>query len=171
MSTSNINESQPPGMIPRCKDGPLSSVPERKTSKTKKQGTPSLTISSDDELGDDERRRQKKEKRRAKRLAKYLADLGLDENGDPIDNFSLLKYPVREWKYKFPGEEAVAVNPVVAFIGVACLWVIVMWSNGACVRPCKTRERAHLTFLVSHMQPSQPNPQRQWSHFSRCAYV
>jgi hypothetical protein len=137
MSTSKNDDNQSPGMIPLDKEGPLSTVPEQKRKKSKKHDKTSQSIRSNEELDldlDDERRR-KKEQRRTKRLAKQLAALGLDENGDPIDNFSLLKYPVREWKFKLPGfQEPIALNPVVTFIGVVCLWGMVLWSSGKFVR-------------------------------------
>jgi hypothetical protein len=102
-----------------------------KQAKTKsvKSAKPS---NSDGELELEDERQRKKEQRRAKRhLAKHLAELGLDENGEPIDNFSLLEYPVREWKFKLPGfHDPVALNPAVTLIAVACLWGIVLWSSG-----------------------------------------
>lgn len=80
--------------------------------KSKKLAKPSHHMTSDEELAlKEEERLRQNEKRRAKRLAKHFAELGLDENGDPTDNFSLLKYPVSEWKFELPGfHEAVAVN-------------------------------------------------------------
>lgn len=78
------------------------------------------SVDSDGVAATDERR--KKELRRAKRLAERLAQLGLDANGDPLDNFSLLTYPVREWKFKVPG--------VVTFICIATLWALVLWNTG-----------------------------------------
>jgi hypothetical protein len=118
------------------KEGSLSIVPEHK--KSKKQGKASHGVSKEEELDSEDERRLKKEQRRAKRLAKHLAELGLDENGDPIDNFSLLKYPVREWKFKLPGfDESIAINPVVTFIAVVCLWAIVLWSSSKFVRRAK----------------------------------
>jgi hypothetical protein len=56
---------------------------------------------ADFERVNDERRR-KKLVRRAKKQAKLFAELGLDENGNPLYNFSLLKYPVREWAVTLP---------------------------------------------------------------------
>jgi hypothetical protein len=117
-------------MIPPDKEGPLPTVPEQKKKKSKKHDK-----TSDEDLDLDDERRHKKELRRAKRIGKQLAALGLDENGDPIDNFSLSKYPVREWKFKLPGfQEPIALNPVVTFIGVVCLWGMVLWSSGKFVR-------------------------------------
>jgi hypothetical protein len=66
-------------------------------------------------------------------LAKQFAALGLDEHGNELDNFSLLKYPVREWKLTIPGtQEPIALNPAVTLIGVVSLWGIVCWSSGKC---------------------------------------
>jgi hypothetical protein len=75
----------------------------------------------------EEARARRKQLRQAEKMVKRLAKLGLDEHGDPLDNFSLLKYPVREWKFRVPGfQEAVAINPVVTLIAVAVLWSIVL---------------------------------------------
>jgi hypothetical protein len=110
-----------------------STMPEDK--KSKKLAEPSHYMSSDEALAMEDERRRKKDKRRAKRLAAHLAELGLDVNGDPIDNFSLLQYPLREWKFKLPGfHEPVAINPVVTFIAVACLWGMVLWSSGKSIK-------------------------------------
>jgi hypothetical protein len=78
------------------------------------------------------RRRAKEDRRRAKKLADRLAALGLDETGEPLDNYSLLKYPVREWKFKVPGgsaEDIVAINPVVTLLCVVALWALVAWNT------------------------------------------
>jgi hypothetical protein len=84
----------------------------------------------DDEIRKEERRR-KKLLRQAKQQAKLFAELGLDENGNPLDNFSLLKYPVREWIVTLPGmNDAIALNPVVTLIGVVLLWGLVVWTTG-----------------------------------------
>jgi hypothetical protein len=78
-----------------------------------------------------ERRRLKKLERRAAKAKKHLEELGLDENGEPLDNFSLLKYPVREWKFTVPGSaQHIAINPVVTLIGVCFIWGIVVWNTG-----------------------------------------
>jgi hypothetical protein len=72
-------------------------------------------------------RSRRKQLRQAEKMVQRLAKLGLDEHGDPLDNFSLLKYPVRECKFKVPGfQEAMAINPVVTLIAVAVLWSIVL---------------------------------------------
>jgi hypothetical protein len=127
ISTLKYNANLSPGLIPPDKEGSLAAVQERK--KSKKHGKKSR--SNEDDHDDDDERRIKKEQRRVKRLAKQLAELGLDENGDPIDNFSLLKYPVREWKFKLPGfHEPIAINPVVTLMAVSCLWGLVWWSSG-----------------------------------------
>lgn len=87
---------------------------------------------TEDELAErEERRREKKNEKRAKKMAEQLEALGLDENGDPLDNFCLSKYPVREWIFKLPHSvEPVALNPVVTLIGVAVLWGVFIWSSG-----------------------------------------
>jgi hypothetical protein len=72
-----------------------------------------------------------KQRRRAKKMAKRLAALGLDEEGNELDNYSLSKYPVREWKFTLPGmKDDIALNPVVSLIGVGVLWGIVCWYSG-----------------------------------------
>jgi hypothetical protein len=78
-----------------------------------------------------EDRRRKKSERRAAKVKQELAELGLDEYGQPLDNYSILKYPVREWKFKIPGtSQPIALNPVVTLIGVLLIWGIVVWSTG-----------------------------------------
>jgi hypothetical protein len=100
---------------------------KRKAKKhAKNDGTPELRH-------DFEERRLKKLQKQAKKVAEHFAALGLDENGDPLDNFSLLKYPVRECKFTIPGcHEPIAINPVVVLIGVFCLWGMVLWNVGKC---------------------------------------
>lgn len=80
-------------------------------------------------VSESEERRLKKELKRAKKMGERLAELGLDENGEPLDNFSLLKYPVREWKISIPGSrgDQVAFNPVVTMVGMIGLWILVMF--------------------------------------------
>jgi hypothetical protein len=74
---------------------------------------------------------QKQRQRRAKKMAKRLAALGLDEEGNELDNYSLSKYPVRECKFTLPGmKDDIAINPVVSLIGVGVLWGIVCWYSG-----------------------------------------
>jgi hypothetical protein len=151
-----MSTSKDDGMIPQDKEGPLSSVPEHKKKSKKHDKTRRRSISSAEELDLDDERRRKKEQRRATRLAKHLAELGLDENGDPIDNFSLLKYPVREWKFKLPGfHEPIALNPAVTFIGVVCLWGMVMWSSGTFsgMRHARNLTKANLTLSVVSYYP------------------
>lgn len=83
-----------------------------------------------------ERRERKKKERRAQKLAQRFKELGLDENGNELDNFSLLKYPVRECKFRiFGSTEPLALNPVVTLIAVVCLWSIVVWCTGTLLSP------------------------------------
>jgi hypothetical protein len=111
---------------------------EKKKGKTHKRHredgdttTVSDALSSVDPTRSDEERLERRRARAKKKLAAHMAALGLDENGQPLDNFSLLKYPVREWKFTLPcSQEPVAVNPVVALIAVACLWALVIWTTG-----------------------------------------
>jgi hypothetical protein len=98
-----------------------------KRSKHKESGDKSVKRAAKDE----ESRRRKKELRRKEKLKAYFAELGLDENGEKLDNFSLLKYPVREWIVTIPGTtEPIALNPVVTLIGIGCLCFIICWSSG-----------------------------------------
>jgi hypothetical protein len=85
----------------------------------------------------EEKRRVKKLQRRAKKMRAHFAALGLDEFGEPLDNFSLLKYPVREWKFTVPGflTDPIAINPAVAVICGALLWGTVLLSL------CKLRDQ------------------------------
>lgn len=78
----------------------------------------------------DEERRLKKLRKQAQRVVEHFAALGLDEFGQPLDNFSLLKYPVRECKFSLPGvnDKPIAINPVVAMIGGLLPWVCVLLS-------------------------------------------
>jgi hypothetical protein len=76
--------------------------------------------------------------------------------GDPLDNFSLLKYPVREWKFKLPWfHEAVAVNPVVTFVAAVCLWGMVLLNTGMFFRHAAHdhEPQANLTstIMLSHV--------------------
>jgi hypothetical protein len=94
-----------------------------------------LSELDNDILSDDETKRLKKELRRAEKRVARLRELGLDENGDPLDNFMLSKYPVREWTFTLLGStENVAINPVVFTIAIVCLWSLALWSSGTCVR-------------------------------------
>jgi hypothetical protein len=98
--------------------------------KKKKKEKQRMDAGSGDIVEEEERRR-KKLLRHAKKQAKLFAELGLDENGNPIDNFSILKYPVREWKFTLPGSKGqIALNPVVTLIGIVCLWSLVIWCRG-----------------------------------------
>jgi hypothetical protein len=103
--------------------------------KPHKKRSKHLDVFSDDgkDAEKEEERRRKKQLRRAEKLAKHFAAMGLDEHGNALDNFSLLKYPVREWKCTIPGtQEPIALNPAVTLIGVVSLWGIVCWSSGKC---------------------------------------
>jgi hypothetical protein len=83
---------------------------------------------------EERRRRRKKEARRREKMIAQLAELGLDENGEKLDNFSILKYPVREWKFSLPGsQEQIALNPAVTLMGVMVLWGMVGWASGTCI--------------------------------------
>lgn len=89
------------------------------------------SVASSDE--NDEVRRAKLIKSAAKHAQK-MAELGLDMNGEPLDNYSLAKYPVREWKLHLPGFQGhIVLNPVVNLIGIVCLWAFVAWV--ACKSP------------------------------------
>lgn len=75
-----------------------------------------------------EERRLRRKLRKAQRIAKHFEELGLDENGNELDAFSIEKYPVREWTFTVPGmSDKVALNPVVTLIAVAFLWGLVLW--------------------------------------------
>lgn len=99
------------------------------------------TADGGEERNDEERRRLKHLKRQAQRVVDHFAELGLDEFGQPLDNFSLLKYPVREWKFTLLGcEEAIAINPVVMLIAAVCLWGFVLLSTRTfCSKQCGNR--------------------------------
>lgn len=79
---------------------------------------------------DDEAIRQTRMIRSAKKHEKQMAALGLDVNGEPLDNYSLTKYPVREYKLMVPGFQGshIALNPVVNMLGIVVLWSIVAWT-------------------------------------------
>jgi hypothetical protein len=84
----------------------------------------------DGEMDDKSRHRTKAMHQREKMIQR-LAALGLGENGEKLDNYSLLKYPVREWMISLPGvSEPIAVNPFVTLIGIVLLWGIIGWSGG-----------------------------------------
>jgi hypothetical protein len=77
-----------------------------------------------------EERRIRKALRKAKKMAKHLERLGLDETGNELDD-SYEKYPVRIWNFTIPGlHDKVAINPAVTMIGVVCLWSLVVWCHG-----------------------------------------
>jgi choline-glycine betaine transporter len=90
-------------------------------------------VAADEEK--EERRRTKAERKRAEKALQktkeHFAELGLDEDGNLLDHYSLLKYPVRECKFTLPfcGTEPIALNPVVTLIGLSCMWSIVVWST------------------------------------------
>jgi hypothetical protein len=84
-----------------------------------------------DSVNSEERRRLKKEARQREKMTARLAELGLDEHGEKLDNFSILKYPVREWIFCLPGSsEHIALNPAVTLMGVLILWGLVGWATG-----------------------------------------
>jgi hypothetical protein len=90
-------------------------------------------------VGSEESRRLKKEARQREKMIARLAELGLDEHGEKLDNFSLLKYPVREWKFSIPGcSEQIALNPAVTLIGVLVLWSLVGWAIGTWIRAIRS---------------------------------
>lgn len=92
-----------------------------------------MTISTKDrnENESEEERTLRKQLRRAKKMARHLEKLGLDENGEELDNFSLSKYPVRESTFTISGmNDRVAVNPVVTLMAIIVLWSIVVWCTG-----------------------------------------
>lgn len=98
---------------------------DKKISKTKEKDYDD----KEEELSheNEEEKRRRKEIRRHKKVVDRLALLGLDENGEPLDNFSLLKYPVREWIFTLPGSrEKIALNPAVTVLSMVGLWVLVM---------------------------------------------
>jgi hypothetical protein len=81
-------------------------------------------------LEEDELRR-KKEERRKKKVIQRFAALGLDEHGEKLDHYSILKYPVREWKVALPGsQEQITFNPIVTLIGMVVLWATTGWISG-----------------------------------------
>jgi hypothetical protein len=99
-----------------------------KESKEQRENT-MTTVSDDGDSASEEL--TQKQRRRAKKMVKRLAALGLDEEGNELDNYSLSKYPVREWKFTLPGmKDDIALNPVVSLIGVGVLWGIVCWYSG-----------------------------------------
>jgi hypothetical protein len=74
---------------------------------------------------DDEERRLRKELRRAKKMARHLERLELDENQNETN------YPVRECKFTILGmTDKVAINPAVTLIAVSGLWAIAIWCSG-----------------------------------------
>jgi hypothetical protein len=86
-------------------------------------------------VGSEERRRRKKEARQREKMMARLAELGLDEHGEKLDNFSILKYPVREWILTIPGSsEKIALNPVVTLLGILVLWGLVGWAIGRLIQ-------------------------------------
>jgi hypothetical protein len=124
----------------------------REQPKKRSKRTEGSETSARNEEKDEERHRRKKEMRRQslkdgeksdksrhstkalsqrEKMIQRLAALGLDENGEKLDNYSLLKYPVREWMISLPGAaERIAVNPFVTIIGIVLLWGTIGWSGG-----------------------------------------
>jgi hypothetical protein len=135
---------------------------EKKKSKSKHKSAQSIEPSVASSEYDEERRRRNKMIRRAKKHEKEMAALGLDINGEPLDNYSLSKYPVREWKLTLPGFQGhIALNPLVNLIGLVCLWSVVAWTAcklATCLRDiawaaampefANTHISAHAHFLV-----------------------
>jgi hypothetical protein len=98
---------------------------KHRTKKMKKTDRKEITLSFEEK---EARRLAKKEQRRQEKAIKQLAELGLDENGQELDNYSLEKYPIREFKFTLPGfHNPVAFNPVVTLIGITSIWGIVTW--------------------------------------------
>jgi hypothetical protein len=86
-----------------------------------------VTVSGDSESEE----LTQKQRRRAKKMAKRLAVFVPDDEANELDNYSLSKYPVREWKFTLLGmKDDIALNPVVSFTGVGVLWGIVCWYSG-----------------------------------------
>jgi hypothetical protein len=83
---------------------------------------------------DEDLLRRKKEERRKKKVIQRLAALGLDEHGEKLDHYSILKYPVREWRVILPGsQEPIAFNPIVTLIGMVVLWFTALWISGTSI--------------------------------------
>lgn len=96
----------------------------------------------DNEVARRDKARRDKAIRSAKRHKKRMAELGLDLNGAPLDNYSLSKYPVRECKLSIRGfKEQVVLNPVVNGIGIVGLWGVVAWAQGM---PLRSTTRMYL---------------------------
>jgi choline-glycine betaine transporter len=100
---------------------------------------------------DDEERRRRKLMRNFEKHKARLEELGLDEYGQPLDAYSILKYPVREWTFTLPGSrETVALNPVVTLMGLVYVWGLVVWSTldpqGSTAAVVAGSERIALTF-------------------------
>jgi hypothetical protein len=105
---------------------PNTSSTTPKDSKEHKEST-MATVSGDPESEE----LTQKQRCRAKKMAKRLAALVPDDEGNELDDYSLSKYPVREWKFTLPGmKDDVALNPVVTLVGVGVLWGIVCWYSG-----------------------------------------
>jgi hypothetical protein len=105
---------------------PNTSSTTPKDSKEHKEST-MATVSGDPESEEF----TQKQRRRAKKMAKRLAALVPDDEGNELDDYSLSKYPVREWKFTLPGmKDDIALNPVVTLVGVGVLWGIVCWYSG-----------------------------------------
>jgi BCCT, betaine/carnitine/choline family transporter len=104
-------------------------------------------------LGREERRRRKREARQREKMIARLAELGLDENGEKLDNFSILKYPVREWILSLPGSAGkIAFNPAVTFMAVLVLWGLVGRAIGKLIRnmlfSVKRCKSSHTSLLI-----------------------
>lgn len=103
---------------------------------------------SDDELKVKEDRRERrrcKEAQREESRVRKLAELGLGTDGKPLDNYSILQYPVRECKFTFL-KQTVAFNPVVTTVGLVVVWGIVLQTTGE-----------HETSFISHVFTASEN--------------
>jgi hypothetical protein len=77
---------------------------------------------------------RRKEERQKKKVIERLAALGLDEHGEKLDHYSILKYPVREWRVTLLGsQEPIAFNPIVTLIGMVVLLSTALWISGTSI--------------------------------------
>jgi hypothetical protein len=106
---------------------------------------------ADASLSEEEKRRLAKHLRRADKHAQRMQEMGLDANGEPLDNFCIAKHPVREWKFNIPGSrDQVALNPVVFCLSVVCLWSLAIWSRGTTVHSNVCDCPAGSSLLLKH---------------------
>lgn len=80
-------------------------------------------------MSDDDVKKARRELRRAQKMVQRLAELGLDEHGNELDNYSLLKYPLREFKLRLSDQTAIALNPAVTLFAIVGLVAVVWWSS------------------------------------------